>query len=296
MSADKILSCPLCGGPSSEIGTKQGQWRKKDYTYRRCGDCSLVFVENPDRDFSEIYDDDYYAGKGADPVVDYCLEAKDPRRSIREYEWRGIVEIICALTDLNPKTRWLDFGCGNGDLVRHVREKVGCEIVGFEQGAIARSAVKKGIPVLRREELARLGWQFDVVTALDVLEHVPHPVETLGEVFRLLKNPGVFFYTTGNAQPFRKKILKWSYARPEIHISLYEPETMRRGLVQAGFDVSWPGYLRGYSSVYRHKILKNLSFRRRCMFSGLLPWRLVGRLVDWKWGLSRFPVGLKRHD
>jgi SAM-dependent methyltransferase len=296
MESDKMLGCPLCGGPSSVIGTKPGLWRKKDYTYRRCGDCSLAFVENPDCDFSEIYNDDYYAGNGADPLIDYCFEAKDPKRSIREYEWRGIVEIIRSLTDLNPKTRWLDFGCGNGDLIRYVRESVGCEIVGFEEGAIARSAVRNGISVLGREDLARLSSQFDVVTALDVLEHVLHPAETLGEVFRLLKNPGVFFYTTGNAQPFRKRILAWSYSRPEIHISLYEPETMRRGLVQAGFDVCWPGYLRGYGSIYRHKILKNLSVRRRRMVFGLVPWRFLGRLVDWKWGLSRFPVGLKRHD
>jgi SAM-dependent methyltransferase len=296
MKDGKMLTCPLCGGPSSEIGTKRGQWRHKDYVYRRCGDCSLAFVENPDRDFSEIYSDDYYAGKSADPVIDYCLESRDPKRSIREYECRGILAIVRSLTDLNPRTRWLDFGCGNGELVGHVREEAGCEIVGFEEGAIARSAARNGIPVLGRDELVRLGSQFDVVTALDVMEHVLHPAETLGEIFRLLKNPGIFFYTTANARPFRNRILKWSYSRPEIHVSLYEPETMRRGLVQAGFDIGWPGYLPGYEGVYRHKILKNLSVRKKHVLFGLVPWRFLGRLVDWMLGLSRFPVGLKRHD
>jgi len=294
MKDDKMAGCPLCGSPSSEIGTKPGRWRKKDYTYRRCGSCSLAFVGNPDRDFAEIYGEDYYAGKGADPMIDYCFESRDPRHSIREYEWRGVVKIIRSLTDLNPRTRWLDFGCGNGDLVRYVREKVGCEIVGFEEGAIAQSAARNGIPVLSREELTQRRLQFDVVTALDVLEHLPDPPETLGEIFHLLRSPGVFFYTTGNAQPFRNSILEWKYSIPEIHVSLYEPETMRRGLVQAGFDISWPGYLRGYDDVYRHKILKNLAVRKKRLFFELLPWRFLGRLVDRKMGLSLFPVGLKR--
>jgi len=288
------MNCPLCGSPSCEIGTKPGRWRTKDYTYRRCEDCSLVFVANPDRDFSEIYNEDYYAGKGADSMVDYCLESKEPGQSIREYEFRGVLQVIRSLTDLNPRTRWLDYGCGNGELVRYVRQEADCEIVGFEEGAIAQRAVQSGIPILSRDELARRRSQFDVVTALDVLEHVPDPRVTLREIFELLGSPGVFFYTTGNAQPFRNRILDWSYSVPEIHVSLYEPETMRRGLLQAGFDVSWPGYVRGYEGIYRSKILKNLFVRKKRLLFDLLPWRLVGRLVDKRMGLSLFPVGVKR--
>ncbi len=43
----------------------------------------------PRVDFANLYDAEYYAGRGADSFVDYVDEMQNPR-TVREYEWRGI--------------------------------------------------------------------------------------------------------------------------------------------------------------------------------------------------------------
>ena len=70
---------------------------------------------------------DYYAGAGADPLVDYVGEIEYPAETIRIYEWRGLMSVVAALVPLRPETRWLDFGCGTGGLVRHCRNALGVD-------------------------------------------------------------------------------------------------------------------------------------------------------------------------
>jgi SAM-dependent methyltransferase len=238
-----------------------------------------------------VYGEDYYAGRGADPLVDYHFELAEPERTIRRYEWAGIVEVVGSLTQLHKQTRWLDFGCGNGGLVRYVRAQVGCEVVGFEEGGIVPAVRAAGVPVVDRAELAAAENSFDIVTAIEVLEHVVDPLETLQCVRKLLRPGGLFFYTTGNARPQRQRLLKWSYFRPEIHISLFDPGNMEEALRKTGFEPSYPGYLPGWDRIIAFKMLKNLRVRRTSPLYRMMPWRLLAPLVNQRYGVYDFPVG-----
>jgi cyclopropane fatty-acyl-phospholipid synthase-like methyltransferase len=80
-----------------------------------------VFVANPWTDYAKNYDEGYYRGGGADPWIDYVYELEHPEATVRQYEWRGIQRLVDHLCPLTAETQWLDFGCGNGGLVRYVR-------------------------------------------------------------------------------------------------------------------------------------------------------------------------------
>ena len=224
------MVCRICQGLTEVVGEKRGQLARRTFVLRRCRRCQFAFVEEPWLDYAAIYDSAYYEGRGADPLVDYHFELAEPRRTIRRFEWAGIVEVVRRLTVLDSRTRWLDFGCGNGGLVRHCQSNVGCVAMGYEQGAIVPAARAAGIAILEPSELAPLEGSCDVVTAIEVLEHVFDPLATLNQIRRLLRPGGVFFYTTGNALPFRDKLVSWSYFIPEIHISLYEPASLEHAL------------------------------------------------------------------
>jgi SAM-dependent methyltransferase len=284
--------CPICGGGSEVVGEKKGLSSPRSFVLRRCGTCQLGFVEDPWLDYAAIYDAAYYEGRGADPLVDYHFELAEPKRAIRALEWRGITRVVSHLAELDAKTRWLDYGCGNGGLVRHVRGAVGCEALGFEEGGIVPAAREAGVPILDRADLAGVEGSFDVVTSIEVLEHVADPVETLTRIRRLLRPGGVFFYTTGNARPFRDRLLDWSYFRPEIHISLYEPESMRRALERAGFETRQAGYVPGWDEIYAFKVLKNLKRRTLSPLYGAVPWRLLAPALNGRFGLYDFPIGV----
>ena len=286
------MSCKICESPTDVVGEKLGRLAGRPFVLRRCLSCRFSFGEDAWLENEKIYDAAYTEGRGADPLVDYHFELAEPRRTVRTYEWAGIVDIVGRLTKLDASTRWLDFGCGNGGLVRHAREAVGAAAVGFEQGGIVPAARARGIPILEPAELAARQGSFDVVTAIEVLEHVVDPLATLRQVRRLLRVGGVFFYTTGNAAPHRDRLLAWPYFIPEIHISLYEPSSMEEALRRTGFEPRHEGHLAGWDAIIAFKILKNLRVRRRRAVLGLVPWRWLAPLVDRRYRLSDFPAAV----
>ena len=137
-------ACRICSSPADDAGRVFGRVADREFQLSRCRACGFAFVVDPLPEPETTFD--YYAGADADPLVDYVGEIEYPEETIRIYEWRGLVNVVGALVPLRPETRWLDFGCGTGGLVRHCRDALGVDIVGYEQGEGARLAGSAGTP------------------------------------------------------------------------------------------------------------------------------------------------------
>jgi SAM-dependent methyltransferase len=285
------MTCRICGAATVPAGAKQGTHCDREFRFERCPACAFTFVANPWTDYARIYNEAYYRGQGPDPWIDYVFELEHPERTVRIHEWRGIAKLVNSLRPVNAQTRWIDFGCGNGGLVRHVRAAAGCQIVGFEEGWVAGHARGFGIPILNESELAAHAGTCDVVTAIEVIEHVEDPVAVLRRIRALLKPGGLLFLTTGNAAPYRDRFLEWGYNVPEIHISFFEPATLRTALEKAGFRADFRGFLPGFEDILRYKILKNLKKREAGGWESMLPWSLLTRLADRSRQVTAHPIG-----
>lgn len=288
------LECRVCRGTDLEAaGHVAGRIARRTFDLAHCRSCRFSFVTEPWTDFAAIYSEAYYHGRGADPYIDYVFEMEHPERTVRRYEWAGLLQVVSALVPLTPAARWLDFGCGNGGLVRWARDHGGVAAVGYETGWIADRVRQAGLPMLSDDQLAAAGASFDVVTAIEVLEHVVDPVDTLRTIARVLKPGGVLLLTTGNAEPYRGRIATWRYVVPEIHVSFFEPHTLAVAYGLAGLTPSFPGFVPGYDQVIRFKVLKNLGVRQTSAWERLVPWRLAARFVDAKWKITAHPVGVR---
>lgn len=286
--------CRICHAATSTIGSLPGRYIDREFFLARCSECQFAFVENIADDWGTIYSADYYAGRGADPLVDYVGEMQYFDETVRQYEWRGIVSLVASLTRVAPETRWLDYGCGTGGLVRYGRESGLRNIVGFEQGVGRSLALSSDVPVLDEQGLEASAGTFDVVTAIEVIEHVPDPIGFLSRIRTMLKKDGLFLYTTGNAEPFRERLLKWRYVVPEIHVSFFEPSTLDLALSQTGFTPERIGFRRGHVDVIRFKVLKNLRIKRRSALEAIVPWSVVARVVDRVRHITEHPIGWAR--
>lgn len=101
----------------------------------------------------------------------------------------------------------LDIGCGGGILTESMA-KVGAHVTGIDMAgsplAVARlHQIESGAEVDYRlctaEDMATAEpGQYDVVTCLEMLEHVPSPAQIIAAVHKLLKPGGDAFFSTIN--------------------------------------------------------------------------------------------------
>src|ERR1035441_6319220 len=116
-----------------DAGSKRSSARGQLFGLAHCANCRFSCVTNPRTDFDCVYDRAYYEGRGADPSVDYERELAD-HRTIRAYEWRGILRLVQSLQSVSAEVAWLDYGCGLGGFVRSLRDHGVTDAVGFDQG------------------------------------------------------------------------------------------------------------------------------------------------------------------
>ena len=127
------------------------------------------------------------------------------------------------LHDLNPiranyidsrapvaETKILDVGCGGGILCESLAQR-GAEMSGIDMGEaplkVARlHALESGVKINYRripvEDLAREeAQQYDTVTCMEMLEHVPDPTSIVRACAALVKPGGQLFFSTINRNP-----------------------------------------------------------------------------------------------
>jgi SAM-dependent methyltransferase len=292
LAARAASTCLICGGQASAAGSVTGSLSTAIYQLARCPKCGFAFVTHPRTDFHNIYDEAYYAGRGADPSVRYDHEMSDPR-TVRTLEWQGIVEVVMRQRQSRPATKWLDYGCGYGGLVRFVRTRGHAqEIVGHDQGYAAERAGTFGIAVLGDDDLDQMHGAFDVITAIEVLEHVIDPVAELERMAHLLAPGGLLFITTGNAAR-HPDLTRWRYVVPEIHVSFFAPNTLEHLYRRVGLEPLSVGFTSGFDRIVTYRVLKQLRRSRRRWFDIAPIWQGVARLADRREGLSQQPAATK---
>ena len=104
----------------------------------------------------------------------------------------------------------IDIGCGGGILSEAMALR-GADVTGIDMGeaplSVARlHSLESGVKVNYRQTTAEdiaeeMPGEFDVVTCLEMLEHVPDPASVIRACHKLLKPGGQIFFATINRNP-----------------------------------------------------------------------------------------------
>jgi SAM-dependent methyltransferase len=158
----------------------QREFRGYQVVNRMCTNCGLVF-QSPRMTAPELeifYQGEYrrvYQGSEEPGDKDLAVQKARAETEARYLRDSGIEKV----------KRYLDIGCSSGLLLEKIRDVYQCQVVGIEPGAAYRTyADKRGLEVYENLEAVKAAGlpAFDLISMIHVLEHIPDPVNYLGQL------------------------------------------------------------------------------------------------------------------
>ena len=234
----ETVPCPLCGAAGDADFLHATGDDGVEYRLGRCPGCAMVYT-NPRPDAASIarfYPEDYSP---------YQPPA-NPRRGFA----RASRERLGLRREKTPADRipvraggmWMDYGCGSGAYAAQIRER-GWKVVGMDFSPHAAAAARRnyGLTVVHGSLPHPAVWpgSLDVVTLRAVLEHVHDPRELLGAVYDALRPGGWVYASVPNLASWGYRAFgrAWFPLDPPRHLLHFTPDTLRRAVVDSGFEV-----------------------------------------------------------
>lgn len=211
--------CPACHAGDSAVRGEVG-----GFVMHSCARCGTLFTAViPSQGSAEDYDS--YYGEANLTVPPFIAVRLD--------------EVVAGFAPARRNGRLLDVGFGAGSLLQ-AAARGGWEAHGTEVSAPAvEHARSLGLQVVQGElaDARYPAGHFDVVTAVEVLEHLPDPASLLREVKRILRPGGLFWATTPHGVGISARLLgtRWSVVSPPEHLQLFSRGGMERLLKEVGF-------------------------------------------------------------
>jgi len=225
---ESLAGCPVCGSANFH--------RIFEPDVAECTDCHVLF-RNPRPTQAEIR-------RSYDFGSNYAEWQKDDSK--RDPMWKRRLHLIARLKKTGTL---LDVGAGDGYFLDVARDG-GFAVSGTELSSTgADYAQKRGHDLMlgQLKDIDFKGRKFDVITLWHVLEHLPNPGEALSIVRGLLAPGGIFALAVPNEENalFRYRMGLKRVPNPlgpivwgkEIHLTHFQPATLRTTLRDHGFEI-----------------------------------------------------------
>lgn len=236
--------CPCCDSGERRLRV---QVREREYdnttddtfSFHECLACTAWYLDPRPADASLdiIYPPNYYARVGTG----------GPGSGLGEKLQRRLFAARLAPTsrhtELGPRTRWFEIGCGQGEFLDRLRRFFGVvEILGIDMSPssveICRSRELRAEAVRFEDYDVSEEGAFDVVHSSHVIEHMASPVAYMEKVHRLLRPGGLCVFDTPNTDSWEVARLGpyWGGLHAPRHWVLLNPTSARKLGERTGFE------------------------------------------------------------
>jgi 2-polyprenyl-3-methyl-5-hydroxy-6-metoxy-1,4-benzoquinol methylase len=133
----------------------------------------------------------------------------------------------------------LDFGCGLGALVNYANlNGFASEGVEIDSDVVSKLALK-GVKVREFDNVLSTLEKYDVISIIEVLEHLSDPKMVLSQLKQKLSNSGMLFITTPNFNALNRRILRgnWRALWYPDHINIFTHTSIKTLLEECGYKV-----------------------------------------------------------
>ncbi len=240
--------------PTACLVCSSTQLREKPFGYAfnakwlggfECGACGMIFIhpQPTAEEILQMYSKEYFEGDFRCGHAGSYFDEKT-QTSLEDQT------LIAGIRKFKPSGKFLEIGCAGGAFLHAVR-KAGYEVKGVEFSEIASKLAREkfGLDVITGDvtEAKYPDNTFDVVFMGDVLEHLPNPLATCKEVFRIIAPDGIFvvecpmqtntLFSRAGFLAFSLLGKKTTVHMPPYHLFEYRPASMAAMLQRAGFAI-----------------------------------------------------------
>jgi 2-polyprenyl-3-methyl-5-hydroxy-6-metoxy-1,4-benzoquinol methylase len=212
---DSPRVCPVC--QSENFKRLRNCKDKANPLWRKCSKCKTVYARTvpSSEELADLYLDYYHSESPAVPAF-VTSRLRDVFTKLNNYR-----------SDINGI---LDIGFGAGTFL-DVASQEGWKCYGTEYSPDSvKEALGKGwVAHLGDLSTGDLVGPFDLVSAIEVLEHVATPEIVIANASKRLRIGGAFYGTTPNGQSLNLRVLgeKWSVLSYPEHQVLLNPKSLR---------------------------------------------------------------------
>ncbi len=227
---------------------------KEQFTHFECNDCRAKWLDP--RHFivdGNLYSPEYYDGRvfhQSGGKFGYPESYSDLSSTHRSSYYEKYIDMIMGLPGVKGRRplKVLDFGCGYGFFLKALVNRLNgqAEIHGIELDKDVCQKARNNLNTDRVYSVDLTGDAhtvpqnyFDVITMLDVLEHLHDPRSYLKKLASCANDTGYLLLSTTNIESFNARLYgdRWILHSPPYHTYYFGPRSIKAILEQSGWEL-----------------------------------------------------------
>ncbi|MGK7915830.1 MAG: class I SAM-dependent methyltransferase [Prochloraceae cyanobacterium] len=224
-----MYKCQVCGNSEHNkpfVAREMMFGLKEEFDYFECSNCGCLQIVEVPSNLGKYYPEEYYASTEKLPQLPPPIKLGEP------------VQHWLELAGVDLDSAILDVGSGRGHMLLELNKVGYSNLTGVDPFIEEDLHPQPGVTVLNRS-LEQVEGAYDFIMLHHSFEHMPDPLSTLQQLYRLLKPNQLLLVRIPVAQSYawKKYGVDWVQLDPPRHLFLYSEKSIRILAEKIGFSV-----------------------------------------------------------